>query len=115
MSLLEEFREDCHVLEKTRTPDGLGGYTVAWTDGAPFHAAFEYESAPEVTVAEKQGVARTYRIYVPRSLLLDVHDVFKRDSDGAVFRVTNSGVDRKTPASAALDLRLIECERWELP
>lgn len=114
MSLLDEFREECVVLNKTRVSDGLGGYSIAWTEGAGFSAAFEYDGSTQAIIAEKQGFTRSYRLFVPRSLELDYHDVFRRVSDGAVFRVTNPGVDRATPKSAGLDLRLIECERWEL-
>lgn len=114
MTLLDEFRSACRVLNKVRESDGMGGYRVTWQEGVEFSAAFEYMGSAETIIAEKQGTARTYRIYVPRSLSLDYHDVFRRISDGAVFRVTNVGVDRQTPSTTALDLRLIECERWEL-
>lgn len=36
MSLLDDFARPCVLLEKTRKPDGEGGYTVEWTDGAQF-------------------------------------------------------------------------------
>jgi hypothetical protein len=114
MSLIDEMREGCVLLTKTRVSDGLGGYIVVWEEGVTFYPAFQYDGSTAAIVAEKQGLSRSYSIYVPRSMELDYHDVFRRLSDGATFRVTNPGVDRNTPQSAALDLRLIECERWEL-
>ena len=40
-------------------------------------------------------------------------DVFVRSADEKIFRVTSDGTDKKTPASAALDLRIVTAE--ELP
>ena len=115
MSLLDEYTQECVLLVKTRTEDPVGGYVPGWTDGAHFMAAWEYESAPEITVAEQQGVARTYRIYVDKTLDLDYHEAFRRADNGQIYRVTNPGTDRKTPTFSRLNKRLIEVEKWELP
>ena len=115
MSLMDAYKDECALLVKTRTPDGQGGYETVWTEGAHFDAAWEYQSAPEVIVAEQQGTARVYRIYVTKTLNLDYHEAFRRLSDGQVFRVTNPGTDRSTPPSSLLNKRLIEVEKWNLP
>ena len=115
MSLLDEYSVECVLLVKTRTDDPVGGYTVAWTDGARFLAAWEYVSSPEMTAAEQQGVNRVYNIYVDKTLELDYHEVFRRADNGQVYRVTNPGTDRRTPAASRLNRRLIEVEKWELP
>ena len=115
MSLLDAYSNDCTLLTKTRSSDGQGGYTTVWVDGISFKAAWEYQSAPEVIIAEQQGTNRVYRIYVDKALDLEYHEAFRRESDGQIFRVTNPGVDRNTPASSNLDKRLIEIEKWELP
>ena len=115
MSLMDEYTVNCVLLVKQRIKDGVGGYKTVWTDGEAFTAAFEYESAPEITVAEQQGVARTYRIYVDKTLDLDYHEAFRRVGNGQVYRVTNPGTDRHTPAFSRLNKRLIEVEKWQLP
>ena len=115
MSLLDEYTVKCRILTKTITEDPVGGYKTEWTPGTCFQAAWEYESAPEITVAEQQGVSRTYRIYVDKTLSLDFHDVFRRKDNGQIYRVTNPGTDRKTPSFSLLNKRLIEVEKWELP
>ena len=115
MSLMDAFSQECVLLTKTRTDDLYGGYTTAWVDGIHFTAAWEYQSAPELTVAEQQGVSRVYNIYVDKSLDLDFHEVFRRVDNGQTYRVTNPGTDRKTPPSSTLNKRLIEVEKWELP
>lgn len=114
-SLMDEYAVDCVLLDKTRVPDPVGGYKTVWTEGAEFTAAWEFESAPEIIVAEQQGVARTYRIYVDKTLDLDFHEAFRREDNGQVYRVTTPGTDRKTPSFSALNKRLIEVEKWELP
>ena len=115
MSLMDEYNVPCVLLVKTISPDPVGGYTTAWTDGVAFNAAWEFQSAPEITVAEQEGVARTYRIYVDKTLNLDYHDAFRRTDNGQIYRVTNPGTDRKTPSFSRLNKRLIEVEKWELP
>lgn len=115
MSLLDQYSVDCVTLIRVREPDPVGGYTSTWTDGVPFGAAWEYESAPEITVAEQQGVARQYNIYVDKSLDLDYHEYFRRLDTGETYRVVNPGADRHTPASSRLNRRLIAVEKAELP
>lgn len=115
MSLMDEYNVPCVLLVKTRTDDPVGGYKIRWVDDIGFDAAWEYESAPEITVAEQQGVNRVYRIYVPKTLNLDFHEVFRRTDNGQVYRVTNPGTDRHTPSFSRLNRRLIEVEEWQLP
>lgn len=115
MSLMDVYNVPCTLLVKTRVDDPVGGYKTQWTDGLKFDAAWEYESAPEILVAEQQGVARTYRIYVDKTLDLDYHEAFRRSDNGQVYRVTNPGTDRKTPSFSGLNKRLIEVEKWNLP
>lgn len=115
MSLMDEYAVGCTLLVKTREEDPVGGYTTTWKDDATFTAAWEFESAPEITVAEQQGVARTYRIYVDKTLDLDYREVFRRNDTSQIYRVTNPGTDRHTPSFSPLGKRLIEVEKWELP
>jgi hypothetical protein len=115
MSLLDHYKTSCRLLTKTRVDDPVGGYDTKWVEGILFDAVWEYVSAPEITVAEKEGVARSYNIYVDKTLDLDYHEVFRRLDNGQTYRVTNPGTDRKTPSTSRLNLRLIEVEKWELP
>ena len=115
MSLMDEYAVECVTLVKTRTDDPVGGYKTTWEPGVHFSAAWEYESAPEITVAEQQGVGRTYRIYVDKTLDLDYHEAFRRADNQEVYRVVNPGTDRITPSFSKLNKRLIEVEKWTLP
>lgn len=115
MSLLSEAMERCVFLNKVKTPDGYGGYRTEWTDGAEFDAAIVFDTSMEARVGEKQGVTSLYTVTTSRSLTLEYHDVFRRVSDSKIFRVTSDGDDKKTPASAYLDMRQVTAEEFTLP
>ena len=46
---------------------------------------------------------------------LEYHDVFRRLSDGKIFRVTSDGDDVQTPKSATFQFSRVTAEEWELP
>lgn len=114
MSLLTEAMEECVFKDKTRVPDGYGGVSVAWVDGASFNVAITLDTSMEARVAEQQGVTSLYTITTERNLTLMYGDVFRRVSDGKIFRVTSDGTDKKTPLSASLNMRQVTAEEWEL-
>ena len=115
MSLLNEQMEMCVMLHKTTTPDGYGGYVSKYVDGAPFTAAITFDTSMEARVAERQGVTSMYTVTTGKEMTLKYHDVFRRTSDGKIFRVTSDGDDKHTPASASLNMRQVTAEEWELP
>lgn len=116
MSLLQEAMEKCVILNKQTTLDDYGGFLNTWTDGAQFDAAIVFDTSIEARVAEAQGVTSRYTVTTARNLTLQYHDVFRRVSDGKIFRVTSDGDDKYTPASAALDMRQVTAEEiTELP
>lgn len=112
MSLLDEAMEECVFLDKRRLPDGYGGYTTEWVEGAGFRAAIVFDSSMQARVADKQGVTSLYTVTTSRSLVLEYHDVFKRLRDGKIFRATSDGDDKYTPRSTSLDMRQITAEEW---
>lgn len=114
MSLLDEAMEKCILLDKTTTADGLGGYITTWTDGAEFQAAITFDTSMEARAADKQGVTSRYTVTTSKALCLEYHDVFRRDRDDKVFRVTSDGDDKYTPASATLNMRQVTAEEWGL-
>lgn len=115
MSLMDAYTVECITLVKTRADDPVGGFQTAWEPGVHFNAAWQYESAPELTVAEQQGIGRTYGIFVDPTLDLDYHEAFRRTDNQQVYRVVNPGTDRVTPQNSRINKRLIEVEKWALP
>lgn len=114
MSLLSESMVLCHFKDKTTAPDGYGGVVTVWKDGAVFKAAIVLDSSIEAKIAAKQGVTALYTITTAKNIILKYHDVFIRESDGKVFRVTSDGDDNHTPASAGLNMRQVSAEEWVL-
>ena len=115
MSLLLNAMEPCHLLDKTTTtPDGMGGYIPSYGPGGAFKAAIVFNTSLEALRAQAEGVKSLYTVTTPRSTVLEYHDVFVRDRDGKVFRVTSDGDDKYTPKSTRLDMRQVTAEEWNL-
>lgn len=114
MSLLSDAMEACTMIDKTTVSDGYGGFDPAWVDGAPFNAAIVLDNSIEAKTAQKAGVTALYTVTTPKKINLQFHDVFRRESDGKIFRVTSDGDDVHTPKSANLDMRQVSAEEWRL-
>jgi hypothetical protein len=114
MSLIDDYKTACTLLEKRRVPDGEGGWHVVWEDGLQFEAAITNPNTIQSRVAEKQGMLSTYTVTTDKNVPLDFHDVFRRKSDGQVFRVTSDGTDKVTPMSASFEFSQVSAEEWQL-
>lgn len=114
MTLIDAFKVPCVLMEKVRTPDGEGGWTTSWTEGARFEAAIVMDTTLNARVAEKEGMTAVYTVTTDRSLPLDFHDVFKRLKDGKVFRVTSDSSDKETPDVASFQFHQVNAEEWQL-
>ena len=112
MSLLTEAMESCALLDRRTQADGYGGFNTTWVIGAAFKAAITYDSSVAARAAAVQGVTSLFTVTTVKAINLQYHDVFKRLSDGKVFRVTSDGDDNKTPASASLIMRQVSAEEW---
>lgn len=114
MSLLSEAMESCTIIDKTTADDGYGGVTTVWQDGAPFEAAITFDSSMQARHAGVDGVTSLYTVTTAKNVMLQFHDVFRRERDGKIFRVTSDGDDDFTPASAALNMRQVTAEEFTL-
>ena len=114
MSLLENELEKCAYINAAIVNDERGSQVTTWTQGAEFLAAFEIQNSLDEAVAMAQGVKGIYRVTTPRTVRLEYHQVFKRLSDGMIFRV-DSKDDAKTPDTATIDMRVVRAEEWEIP
>ena len=114
MSLIDEFKEHCQLMEKTRVPDGEGGWTTSWTTGAEFDAAIVMDTTMQARRAEAEGMTSVYTVTTDKSLPLDFHDVFRRESDGKTFRVTSDSSDKETPDVASFQFAQVTAEEWSL-
>ncbi len=115
MSLLNEAMTTCVMMDRRTVSDGRGGMETKWTVGAEFSAAITFDTSMEARAAEAQGMTALYTVTTTKAINLQYHDVFRREEDGKIFRVTSDGDDRKTPASAGLDMRQVTAEEWAIP
>lgn len=114
MSLIDASKEPCVVMGKAEVPDGEGGFTTAWQEGAEFDAAIVKDTSLEARIAEKGGLTNTYTVTTSADAALGFHCVFKRKSDGQVFRVTSNGDDKRTPPVASFQFEQVGAEEWSL-
>lgn len=112
MNLIESMATDCTMMDKVSKSDGYGGFTTAWTDGASFKAAIVKDNSLDARVAEKEGVTETYTVTVPKGTPMDFHDVFRRNSDGTIFRATSNIIDSQSPEVATFSIAQFTAERW---
>lgn len=112
--LMNDYVESCTLLEKTRVPDGEGGWAVRWVDGASFDAAITHDSTINARVAEAEGMKATYTVTTEKNMPLDFHDVFRRNRDGQTFRITSRSDDKTTPKSATFQVSQVAAEEWVL-
>lgn len=115
LSLLTQMMEDFQTLNRVRTDDGYGGYHETWTPGVTFKAAVSKNMTTEQQIAEKQGISEAFTVVVNDTLVLDYHDVFKRLSDNAIFRVTSKTTDSTAHPASTVRIAKVTAERWELP
>ena len=115
MSLLDDYMENCVMIDKTTVSDGRGGFDYAFVEGAEFQAAITLDNSIQAKIAEQQGVTGIYSVTTQKSINLQYHDIFRRSSDSKVFRVTSDGDDNKTPPSATLNMRQVSAEEYTLP
>lgn len=112
MSLIEAFKVPCVLMERVRVPDGEGGWTTGWTEGAGFNAAIVLDSSINAKIAEAQGVTGVYTVTTDRSATLSFHDAFKRLKDSKTFRITK--VNDSTPDVATFQFNQYQAEEWSL-
>ena len=113
MSLLDEAMQECVLMNKITLSDGYGGRIDAWAEsGFTFSAAIVYNTSVQARVAEQQGIKNMYTVTTSKIVKLNFNEIFKRLSDGKLFRITSDGADNKTPESASLDMRQYTAEEY---
>lgn len=116
MSLLDENKEDFVFINKTHIRDADGNPAVTWTESEViFKAALRFDNSIQAKRAQAEGVEDLYTIITDKNIDLEYNDVVKRLKDGTTFRVTTSGKDNKTPASAGLNMRAVSAKVWVIP
>ena len=111
--LFERMYAPCTRIAATTEPDGEGGLKAAYADAGGFLAAIVRDSSTASRIAEAEGVANAYTVTTSEPLRF--HDLFRRDSDGQVFRVTSDADDGAAPACASFAFGQCTAEEWGVP
>ena len=112
MSLIDVFKTSCTLLIPSEVSDGAGGFVTTWAESTTFNAAITLNSDLVLTEAYKENLNQYYNVTSDQSL--SFHDVFKRNADGKVFRVTSDCIDRTTPLCASFSFKQVTAEEWQL-
>ena len=118
MSLLDDFARECVLMEKTRVPDGAGGYEVTWAEGAAFLNYQALDTSMEARRAEKEGVTSVYSALVNKDVPIEYNDYFRDKSTGSTYRVTSTPEEREAPRSAGPTIQALKfftAEKRKLP
>lgn len=115
MSLLDDFKRPCVLMEKVRAPDGEGGFTTVWSEGAAFENYQALDQSMQARIAEKQGVTSLYTALVAANFPIVFGDYFKDRQTGETYRVTSNPQERIAPQSASFALKAFTAERAVLP
>lgn len=115
MSLLEQFEESFCLMDKVKVKDGEGGFATRYVEGLIFKMPQAHDTTIEAQKAEQEGTASAYSFLPKKGMHFEFHDVFKRLSDGQIFRVTSPTDEKKTPASSSLNRTYMTAEKWRLP
>lgn len=115
MSLFESAFEPSCIMDKKSIPDGRGGASTTYVEGAMIDVAYSFDTSTQARIAEQAGTTNRFTLTTRRSVVLQFHDVIKRLKDGQIFRVTSDGNDNEPPETSSLDMRQVEAEKWSLP
>lgn len=115
MSLLDEFKKEYCLMEKTRVPDGEGGFITSWSDGITIELIEQHNQTMLNTNNGRVQLDSVYRFFCNKEMVFSVNDFIKRLSDGQIYRVTKPSKEDYTPASSSLNLTYFEAEKGELP
>ncbi len=107
---LTDFFVPCVLLDKRTQPDGYGGITTVYTDGAAIKCGITTDNSTEAQIAYKSGLKTIYTIVFDKRIALSLNDRVKRVKDGKVFRVTSDSSDMQTPDVSAMQYAQVSAE-----
>lgn len=113
ISELNEYQE-YEVLNKAIVDDGEGGQITVWTPGYRFMAAVTLDDTTEMLIAQAQGVRGNYSVTTHKDTRLPYHTVFRRVSDGKIYRIVTDD-EFAPPVTSSLDIRGNRAEEYVLP
>lgn len=115
MSLLDRMMTPCRIMDHITGDDPYGGIIDSYEPGATIQAVIRKDTTTEAQVAEKSGMSEFFTIVTNKRVRLHYHDVIRRESDGAIFRITSDSLDSEAPDASTVKITKATAERWVLP
>lgn len=112
--LLQELHVPCTMLNPGWVDDEYGGQKSGWFEGMKFEAILNVNNSIQSKVAGAELSTNFYGVKTHRDVVLEYHNVFRCDTDGKIYRVTDPDAN-KTPPSSDIDMRQVTAEEWKLP
>ena len=113
ISELNEYQK-YEILNKNIVDDGEGGQITVWIPGYSFMAAVTQDDTTEMLIAQAQGVKGNFSVITAKNIRLPYHTVFRRVSDGRIYRITSDD-EFAPPSTSTLDIRGNRAEEYVLP
>lgn len=109
--MLTDYFETFTLLDPHPDGDALGGYARRWKAVMSFQGALTQVAAQETPVAEHLTLKATPMLLHEFDVTLAPDDHVRRESTGAIYRVTGQSDDMRTPAHAGLQFAQVPVER----
>lgn len=113
-TILEEYKEDCVLMNEVYSPDGYGGYKTVYSEGVSFKAVIKQDTSLQAKIAEQQGVVDTFSVVTDKGFILKFPMVIKRTIDNTYLQITSESVN-VPPDSSPLNMRKVSAKKFELP
>lgn len=109
--MLQDYFENFVLLERTQTPDDLGGIREAWSDGVTFRGGITHVVGKETFPAGLLALKTLPMLLHEWDVTLVQDDRVRRVRDGAEFRVIGQSSDMRTPMLSGLAFGQVPVER----
>lgn len=109
--MLQDYFEDFILLERTQTPDDLGGVSFSWTEGMTFRGAVTQVVGKEIDPAGLLALKTIPMLLHEWDVTLFQDDRVRRVRDGAEYRITGQSSDMRTPLLSGLSFCQVPVER----
>ena len=109
--MIEKWFEDFMLLERQSSSDDLGGELVFFAPLTVFRGVLTYTAGEAMTAVGQFALSEHPVLLHEFDVTLAPDDHVRRESTGAIYRVTGQSDDMRTPAHAGLQFAQVPVER----
>jgi len=109
--MIQRWFEPFSLLEKTASPDGMGGESVTFAPMMTFQGALTFTTGDEISMAGQAVLREGMALLHEFDVTLSPGDHVRREKDGAVYRVQGRSDNLRSPAFSGLQFAQVPVER----